>query len=122
MTTLNIASFEQLVNADIMPIDATAACFKLLKEHESMTVNCDGKLITLNYVPTFTIFSIILNGWEYDHDSILDVPLNVCSDWETHESENLPAHSEFIKRIQGIDVYHCYGADHYFLVDCSSEV
>ena len=36
---------------------------------------------------------------------------------ETTERDNTPAHSDYIESVQGVGVWYCYGADHYFFED-----
>ena len=39
------------------------------------------------------------------------------SETETQELDKLPAHSRYIDTVNGVDIWYCYGADHYFFVE-----
>ena len=52
-----------------------------------------------------------------DDKEALDYALGmVWSECEGTEADSLLIHSNFVGTVQDIDVYYCYGADHYYFV------
>ncbi len=63
------------------------------------------------------VFNIILQGHETTEEQAIEYAAG--ADWsgvDTTEQEK-PAHSTFISCLNGVDVYYCYGADHYFFTE-----